>query len=54
MIGACREEQRRAPGALADGLRAWMRDKESPQGEAAGMLLAEGLIRWLDKLERKE
>jgi hypothetical protein len=51
-VRAFREEQRRKPAELAEGLRKWLRGKDTDETEAASSIAAEALIRWLDKLEK--
>lgn len=44
MIGEARAVQLRSPGDFADGLSAWLRGDESPEGEAAGSIVGETLL----------
>jgi len=45
MIRSRREEHRRDLGALADGIRDWVRGDDSPEAEAAGIAIAEAVLR---------
>ncbi len=53
MTRASRAEQRHAPDALAQGLTDWIRGEDTEQTDAAASLLAEWIIRSLDRLTQK-
>lgn len=52
MIAERRGEHRRSAELLADDLRSWFRGDEDEHAEAAGHLVAELAIRWLNRLRK--